>query len=60
MKVSNVMSDFEITSQKRDGNFLFIQTKGSFKKGDDHFISMDFEGNLLLLKEHHGMAAGFH
>ncbi len=32
MKVSNVMSDFEITSQKRDGNFLFIQTKGSFKK----------------------------
>ncbi|MCT4022326.1 M1 family metallopeptidase [Elizabethkingia anophelis] len=50
MKVSNVMSDFEITSQKRDGNFLFIQTKGSFKKGDDHFISMDFEGNPIVAK----------
>lgn len=50
MKVSNVMSDFEITSQKRDGNFLFVQTKGSFKKGDDHFISMDFEGNPVVAK----------
>ena len=48
MKTSNVMSDFEISSQKRDGNFLFIQAAGSFKKGDEHFISLDFEGNPVI------------
>ncbi|MCL1676225.1 M1 family metallopeptidase [Elizabethkingia meningoseptica] len=48
MKTSNVMSDFEISSQKREGNFLFIQAAGSFKKGDEHFISLDFEGNPVI------------
>ena len=59
MKVSNVMSDFEITSQKRDGNFLFIQTKGSFKKVTITLSVWILKEILLLLKEHHGMVAGF-
>ncbi|NAW50415.1 peptidase M1 [Elizabethkingia argentiflava] len=44
MKVFNIMSDFEIVSQKREDNFLFIQAKGDFKKGDEYFINLNFEG----------------
>nr|WP_305051433.1 hypothetical protein [Elizabethkingia bruuniana] len=59
MKVSNVMSDFEITSQKRDGNFLFVQSKGSFKRVTITLSAWISKEILLLPKEHHGMEAGF-
>lgn len=45
MKIDNVISDFEIVSRKKDGNFTFIQTKGNFKKGENYFISIDYSGN---------------
>lgn len=50
MKTANVMSDFEVSSQNRDGNFLFISAKGQFKKGENHFISIDFSGNPTVAK----------
>lgn len=50
MNVSNIISDFEITNTQRDGNFLFISTKGDFKKGDRYFISIDFDGKPKVAK----------
>jgi len=50
MKVTNVMSDFEIAEPKREGNFLFIQAKGNFKNGDENFINLDFEGQPIIAK----------
>jgi len=50
MLVNDIVSDFEIISQKRDGNFLFIETNSEFRKGENHFLDISFEGNPRIAK----------
>jgi len=50
MLVNDIVSDFEIISQKRDGNFLFIETNSEFRKGENHFLDISFEGNPMIAK----------
>jgi len=50
MIVKDIISDFEIISQKREGDFLFIETNLEFKSGENHFFDISFEGNPKIAK----------
>lgn len=50
MQVSDLISDFELGTRNREGNFLFVQAKGTYKKGEQHFLSLDFKGNPMIAK----------
>jgi len=50
MLVTDISADFEIISQKRDGNFLFIETNLEFKKGESHFLDIFFKGRPTIAK----------
>lgn len=49
MKVDKFSSTFAKTF-RRDGDFIFIETKKSFKKGEKYSFSIDFSGNPHIAK----------
>jgi aminopeptidase N len=50
MKAGKVKASFAITEQKVDGDFIFLQTKQTFKKGEKFTIDIDFSGNPVIAK----------
>ena len=50
MKYDKISSDFKIISKKREGNFIFLETKARFKKGEKYFLEIDFSGNPTIAK----------
>lgn len=51
MDFDEVLSNFKILSKKRDGNFIFIETKGNFKKGQKYYLDIAFSGNPTIAKD---------
>lgn len=51
MDFDEVLSNFKIVSKKRDGNFIFIETKGNFKKGQKYYLDIAFRGNPTIAKD---------
>lgn len=51
MDFDEVLSDFKIVSKKRDGNFIFIETKGNFKKDQKYYLDIAFSGNPTIAKD---------
>lgn len=51
MDFDEVLSNFKIISKKRDGNFIFIETKGNFKKGQKYYLDIAFSGNPTIAKD---------
>ena len=43
-------SDLKISSEKRDGDFIFIQTNQNLKKGETHFLTIQYSGNPTIAK----------
>ncbi|MCG2793710.1 MAG: M1 family metallopeptidase [Weeksellaceae bacterium] len=50
MKADKVKASFPITDQKVDGDFIFLSTKKTFKKGEKFTIDIDFSGNPMIAK----------
>lgn len=48
MKADRIKSDFTAFSQKVEGDFIFLETKGKFKKGDKYYLDIDFSGNPTI------------
>ena len=48
MKHDSIRSSFRIKSTKVDGNFIFLETKESFKKGQTHTLEIGFSGNPII------------
>lgn len=43
-------SDIKISSEKRDGDFIFIETNQAFKKGEKHTVTINYFGNPVVAK----------
>lgn len=43
-------SDIKNYTAKRDGDFIFIKTIGSFKKGEKHYFEIQFSGHPKIAK----------
>lgn len=50
MKADKIKASFPISTQKVDGDFIFLSTKKNFKKGEKLTIDIDFSGNPLIAK----------
>ncbi len=50
MKADAISSNFKISDQKIDGNFIFISTQQDFKKGEQFSIKINFSGNPTIAK----------
>ncbi|WP_379969575.1 M1 family metallopeptidase [Epilithonimonas sp. UC225_85] len=50
MKADKIKANFPITTQKVDGDFIFLSTNKNFKKGEKFTIDIDFSGNPLIAK----------
>lgn len=50
MKADKITASFPISSQKVDGDFIFLSTKKNFKKGETYTIDIDYSGNPLIAK----------
>jgi len=50
MKAGKIKASFAITEQKVDGDFIFLHTKQTFKKGEKFTIDIDFSGNPVIAK----------
>lgn len=48
MKADKIEGSFPITSYKQDGDFIFITTKKSFKKGEKYTIDVTYSGNPVI------------
>ncbi|RRQ45543.1 M1 family metallopeptidase [Chryseobacterium sp. SC28] len=50
MKADKIKASFLVTDQKVDGDFIFLSTKKTFKKGQKFTIDIDFSGNPMIAK----------
>ncbi|SHK02072.1 M1 family metallopeptidase [Epilithonimonas mollis] len=50
MKADQIKASFQIADKKTDGDFIFISTKKTFKKGEKHTIDITFSGNPVIAK----------
>lgn len=50
MKADKIRASFPVTDQKVDGDFIFLSTKKTFKKGEKLTIDIDFSGNPMIAK----------
>lgn len=51
MKVEELSNSFDKNKLfKRDGDFIFLETKKAFKKGEKYFIDITFSGNPRIAK----------
>lgn len=48
MKADKITASFTITDKKIDGDFIFLSTNKSFKKGEKLTIDIDFSGNPVI------------
>lgn len=48
MKADKITANFTITDKKIDGDFIFLSTNKSFKKGEKLTIDIDFSGNPVI------------
>jgi len=50
MKTDKISASFPISEKKVDGDFIFLTSKKSFKKGEKYTIDIDYSGNPLIAK----------
>lgn len=50
MKADKVEGSFPIAESKQDGDFIFITTNKSFKKGEKYSIDVTYSGNPVIAK----------
>lgn len=50
MKADKVEGSFPIAEYKQDGDFIWIKTNKSFKKGEKYTIDITYSGNPLIAK----------
>ena len=50
MNYKIIDSDEKLCSSKRDGDFIFIETKKTYKKGEIHSFTIQFFGNPIIAK----------
>ena len=50
MNYKIIDSDEKLCSSRRDGNFIFIETKKDYKKGETHSFTIQFFGNPTVAK----------
>ncbi|WP_312822005.1 M1 family metallopeptidase [Epilithonimonas sp.] len=50
MKADKITASFPITEKKVDGDFIFLNTKKNFKKGEKYTIDIDYSGNPTIAK----------
>ncbi|KPH14584.1 M1 family metallopeptidase [Chryseobacterium sp. ERMR1:04] len=50
MKADKIEGSFPIASYKQDGDFIFVTTKKSFKKGEKYTIDVTYSGNPVIAK----------
>lgn len=50
MKADKVEANFPIAKYKQDGDFIFITTKKSFKKGEKYTIDVTYSGNPVIAR----------
>ncbi|SHK38886.1 M1 family metallopeptidase [Chryseobacterium polytrichastri] len=50
MKADKIEGSFPISNYKQDGDFIFITTKKSFKKGEKYTIDVTYSGNPVIAK----------
>jgi len=50
MKADKITASFPIVEKKIDGDFIFLYTKKSFKKGEKFTIDINFSGNPVIAK----------
>ncbi|WP_374443637.1 M1 family metallopeptidase [Epilithonimonas sp.] len=50
MKTDKISASFPISEKKIDGDFIFLTSKKSFKKGEKYTIDIDYSGNPLIAK----------
>ncbi|ASW73300.1 peptidase M1 [Chryseobacterium piperi] len=51
MKADKVEGNFPIAEFKQDGDFIFITTRKSFKKGEKYTIDVTYSGNPVIAKK---------
>lgn len=50
MQYKIIDSDEKLCSSRRDGDFIFIETKKDYKKGDTHSFTIQYYGNPTIAK----------
>ncbi|WBV61069.1 M1 family metallopeptidase [Chryseobacterium camelliae] len=50
MKADKVTGNFSISEYKQDGDFIWVKTKKSFKKGEKYTIDVTYSGNPTIAK----------
>ncbi|QDP84260.1 M1 family metallopeptidase [Chryseobacterium sp. SNU WT5] len=50
MNYKIIDSDVKLCSSKREGDFIFIETKKDYKKGEIHSFTIQFFGNPIIAK----------
>ena len=50
MQYKIIDSDEKLCSSKRDGDFIFIETKKNYKKGETHSFTIQYSGNPTVAK----------
>ncbi|MDH6254055.1 aminopeptidase N [Chryseobacterium sp. H1D6B] len=50
MKADKVEGSFPVAASKQDGDFIFITTNKSFKKGEKYTIDITYSGNPVIAK----------
>lgn len=51
MNYKIIGSDEKLCTSKRDGDFIFVETKKNYKKGETHNITFQFFGNPVIAKK---------
>ncbi len=59
MNSKNFMGNFNYTQVKTEDDFIFIETKQSFKKGERYYMILEISEILESQKKHLGMVVGF-
>jgi len=50
MKADKVVGNFPVTEYKQEGDFIWIKTKKSFKKGEKYTLDVTYSGNPVIAK----------
>ena len=50
MKADQVKANFPVTEYRQEGDFIWIKTKKSFKKGEKYTIDVTYSGNPVIAK----------
>ena len=51
MKTKNIIGNFNHTNIRTEGDFIFIDTKQNFKKGERYYLILEYFGNPKIAKK---------